>query len=111
MNLKWTTCRIYPRSCCRDKATTVGWQYYKDVKRKVGQSLRIRNLPLHFIEAIPDGHTLDDVRIVERTKDSVTLQLWSHEFDVRPIAGGYAQRYTVTVVHSAPDPHWIVERF
>lgn len=93
----------------------MAWCYYKDLRRKVGCLLRVRDLPDTITSLIPAGHTLHWVKVDSRFKGRAVLQLASSTrvacmADRVLVNGIEVGRYTITVINVNEDLDWVVER-
>lgn len=82
----------------------MGWNYYGNIRRKVGCILRLSALPKEIRSRVPRGHEFDYVTVVARSKGRATLHLWSH------LPGDFNKKYTVTVMSLPEDPRWVIDR-
>lgn len=83
----------------------MAWNFYKNVRRKVGCELRVNGLSSVIVNAIPKENFVVRVEVASRDNGKAVLRVWSS-------LGGRltAKRFTVDIVVVAEDPNWIVER-
>lgn len=83
----------------------MAWNHYQNVRHKIGCELRVSDLPSDITGVVPPGNIAIRVEVSYRSQGMATLRVWSS-----PNGRLNARRFTVDIVTTMEDPHWIVER-